>query len=909
MHVLRLLLRIFGEVGQPLHDLDELRPVFLLRVELHQLRQELAIVGALFEGGDVRLARARAVVELLELDVADLEEQIEPLGAARDLEALLLDADDLFELPLLFVDLRERLERRGVRRIEIGGLHERLDRFVEIARLARALAEAVEGVGALALRQRRGVTVEQLAVEGARRPRIAVIEHDASGAAERARIVGGELAKRFERPFDLRVRRADGRNGEATARRAAHVARGGRHRRACGVALRERLDEADEDANGVFLRHRRRPPDERLVAACRLRVALPFESDVAEDDERLDVRRIELDGGLRGRLGLVGVAEPLAVHLRELGVEAPLREIPLRVDELFFDERDDAERIAAVPVRVSKRRRRRRIFRVRVERHLVPLDGAVLVATRFEETSCTHPLLGLRFRRGGLRSQRFDRRERRVGIARHLAETRQRFECARMTRRQLEDVLVSAHRPLGRSDLLGQDARALDQEVDAPRFVARGVRVRVVELHEIFPPRERAVVTRERRERAVVRRVDGQDPFERRRRAAVVEELFVVDRRDPLEQVDLLPRRGRKLDLPLEVLDELSELPRPVEDPIEPLQGVDVRRLEGEHRFVAARGLDEVVEVIFVHLGHLEEDRCALGAASRIRALLELRDEGREVARPLGNARHRVARFGVPRIVGEDLRVHLFRARRIVQLQLEQLGGLGAEIAGTRRARSGVGAHEEDRRQLRPLLRAAVDGREPFIGRFARRVDLEDLLVRHQGEIGATELRVVPTPRLREQRRALFGRERVALRPLRDRGERLVPERPLVGRQSLDFGDVLRARRRLAERARVREERLLGVVELVREDASDLGERAGAVCAGGRRFAPRDEHLDDLVVLAERLANFLEGALRDVVVRIELDDLDVDLLGALFVFDGRVEDAGRAVEEPLLRLAPPRCRC
>src|SRR4051812_25981177 len=100
VHVLRALLRVLDEVGEADDDVDEARPVLLLRVELHELRQELAIVGTLFESRYVRLRRARAIGELRELDVADFEEEVEALAAGRDLEALLLRLDDVF--PRLF---------------------------------------------------------------------------------------------------------------------------------------------------------------------------------------------------------------------------------------------------------------------------------------------------------------------------------------------------------------------------------------------------------------------------------------------------------------------------------------------------------------------------------------------------------------------------------------------------------------------------------------------------------------------------------------------------------------------------------------------------------------------------------------------------------------------------------------
>ena len=64
-------------------------------------------------------------------------------------------------------------------------------------------------------------------------------------------------------------------------------------------------------------------------------------------------------------------------------------------------------------------------------------------------------------------------------------------------------------------------------------------------------------MARERRQRAVVRRVDVEDGLEVGGRLRVVEELLLVERGGPLEEVDLLPRRRRQLDLSLEVLEQL----------------------------------------------------------------------------------------------------------------------------------------------------------------------------------------------------------------------------------------------------------------------------------------------------------------------------------------------------------------
>ncbi len=189
---------------------------------------------------------------------------------------------------------------------------------------------------------------------------------------------------------------------------------------------------------------------------------------------------------------------------------------------------------------------------------------------------------------------------------------------------------------------------------------------------------------RERRERRVVRRVDREQALERERRVLVVEELLVVQRGDALPQGDLLARRRRDLDLTLEVLQELLVAPSPIEDPVEPLERAQVRRLEGQDGLVASRRLGEIVLLVLVHLGQLREDVGALGAAPRFGAPLEELDQRIEVARALGDPRQRVARLGVPRIFGQHGGVEIARAGHVVQLRLEQLGGLGLPIAPLR---------------------------------------------------------------------------------------------------------------------------------------------------------------------------------------------------------------------------------
>ena len=204
-------------------------------------------------------------------------------------------------------------------------------------------------------------------------------------------------------------------------------------------------------------------------------------------------------------------------------------------------------------------------------------------------------------------------------------------------------------------------------------------------------------------------RVDREDRLEGLGGARVIEELLVVEARDALVEVDLLARRRRDLDLTLEDLEQLAVLAVAVEDAVEALQRVEVRGIDGEHGLEAARGLGEIVQVVLVDLGDLREGLGLLDAATRLGATLEDLRERLEVAGALRDARHGLAGAGVARIVREDGREEVAGAREVVEPRLEQLGGLGAEIARLGRGGGGVGAGHEETDELRPLLRAAVD--------------------------------------------------------------------------------------------------------------------------------------------------------------------------------------------------------
>ena len=294
-----------------------------------------------------------------------------------------------------------------------------------------------------------------------------------------------------------------------------------------------------------------------------------------------------------------------------------------------------------------------------------------------------------------------------------LAEVRERLQRARAPGLQLEDLLVGAHRPLGRADLVGQGARSQEGELGDARGVGHQRRVPLVELHEIVPPAEVLVMARERRQGRLVRSVDLEDRLAVGGGLAVIEELLLVERGGALEQVDLLPRRGRQLDLALEVPEQLLVAALPVVDAVEALDREEVRGVEREDRLEALGRLLQIVQPILVDLGHLDEELHLVGAAARLGVLLEEPHERPEIPALLGQAREALARGLVARILGEDRGVVVLRLAVVAELRLEDARGLAAQIAPARRRPRGVGAPEERGRVRLPLLRPPVDGGGP----------------------------------------------------------------------------------------------------------------------------------------------------------------------------------------------------
>src|SRR5690606_83949 len=308
------------------------------------------------------------------------------------------------------------------------------------------------------------------------------------------------------------------------------------------------------------------------------------------------------EGLLGGGLGAVVVLQPLLGQRGHLREEASLLEIAFDRIDFLDDELDRGAGVAARGVGGAEGDSGAPVLRVGVEGELVALDGAIAIATALEEASGADELFGLGLGRGGLLGEGLDRGEGGLRIARELTQPRDRLERVRVIRLDLEHLLVGLHGPLGRADLVGEDATELEEQLDAASILGDDAEVPLVDGDDVFPAPERTVMTRELREGRLVRGVDREDLLAGLGGHAVVEELLVVDAGDALEQVDLLARRRGGRDLPIENAEQLAVLAGAAVDAVEALERFDVTRVDLEDGLVTAKGLVRVAEAILVDL-------------------------------------------------------------------------------------------------------------------------------------------------------------------------------------------------------------------------------------------------------------------------------------------------------------------
>src|SRR5690606_41186233 len=110
--------------------------------------------------------------------------------------------------------------------------------------------------------------------------------------------------------------------------------------------------------------------------------------------------------------------------------------------------------------------------------------------------------------------------------------------------------------------------------------------------------------------------------------------------------------------------------------------------------------------------------------------------------------------------------------------------------------------------------------------------------------------------------------------------------------EQLDLLGVALVLRRLAERLRVRDQRLLFVVQLVGVELPHLLEVARALLGALRALGALEERLDELLVLSELSTQPIERFDGRAILRVEADQALIELLGHLVPLAALVEPRG-----------------
>ena len=277
----------------------------------------------------------------------------------------------------------------------------------------------------------------------------------------------------------------------------------------------------------------------------------------------------------------------------------------------------------------------------------------------------------------------------------------------------------------------------------------------------------------------------------------------------------------------------------------------------------------------------------ALITTERLRSGLADSDGARVLSRSLEQEELTVARLLVARIFLEDSAVELPSSGGVAQAGGQHFCRFNAQVSGHIRRRD-VRATQQDLPIFSPLLGFFVDLCESEQGPIVVRFGRHQLSEPGERQIRAQELLGRPTSQLKEQHVPLGGAH-LSFDGFSAARQDLFPGGVALAGQALHGGSERIAQRVLAERLRVRDERLLLVFEFVLVELTNLSPMFGALGRALAAFALLEQGFDQLFVLAEGLLDAHECLRGAAVCWIELNEPRVGFFGALVTGGGFVQ--------------------
>ena len=584
------------------------------------------------------------------------------------------------------------------------------------------------------------------------------------------------------------------------------------------------------------------------------------------------------------------IIEALVVDAPDLGVVERLLRQVTRVIIGVLEHLDDRLPVGAALVDRAERVDGQRVGRLDLEGRAVRLLGARIIHDlRVEDIP--HALVELDLLVGvrGCTSEAI------VDIDGGLPVARQLVERAELAHRIGLDrlVLQRAHEGVDSRVLIiepvAMHARQLVQELHGHRAIIGQVDVRLDDIHQLEPALERVVEALEVLDRGLVRRVDAQHVGVVIDGGVVVLVLLLVERGELAIDQDLLIGLEDGLELSVQDLEHIVPLGVCRVEALERLERGHVPLLVGEQVGVGADGARWVVELLFVNdrdpVADIDDHLRVIG---RVDLLTQDVDEILPATVRFIDALEALEREQVRLVQADDLLVAHDRLVDLGELLLVDLAELSPELDLLVRVDRELDARVQRLRELWPTGHAPVEILEAL-------QDVDVLGVHRERALEVIDRVVWLVEFVGEQAASVAAQvDRVAL--VLDDREHVVVTRddlakePRLARQALELFDRLLVVYCLGDKSTEQDnQRGLGLLEL------NLEHLRGAL----QRLEPLEGLIgDDIGVrqikVHERirgllarlvLIDLLERVIRTLVMRVELEDVLVELRGAIIVHD------------------------